>query len=43
VTNRLASFEWTMGEARLLHKRLAEALSREVQELRGATLEEITA
>jgi flavin-dependent dehydrogenase len=43
VTDRLASFEWTMDEARALHKRLAEEMAREARGLRDWTLEEATA
>ena len=43
MTDRIASFTWTLDEARALHKRLAEAMSAEVKALLAATLEEATA
>jgi flavin-dependent dehydrogenase len=43
VTDRIASFEWTLDEARVLHKQLAEAMSAEVKALNALTLEEATA
>ncbi len=43
VTDRIASFTWTLDEARALHKRLAEAMSAEVKALLATTLEEATA
>jgi len=43
VTDRIASFTWTLDEARALHKRLAEAMSAEVKALLAATLQEATA
>jgi flavin-dependent dehydrogenase len=43
VTDRIASFEWTLDQARVLHKQLAEAMSAEVRALNAFTLEEATA
>jgi flavin-dependent dehydrogenase len=43
VTDRVASFEWTMDEARRLHKRLAEEMARETRLLGGPALQEATA
>lgn len=43
VTDRLASFTWTLDEARLLHKQLAEAMASEVKAILAADLEEATA
>jgi flavin-dependent dehydrogenase len=33
VTDRIASFEWTLDEARMLHKQLADAMSQEAKAL----------
>jgi flavin-dependent dehydrogenase len=41
VTDRIASFTWTLDDARLLHKRLAVAMAEEVKVLRHAPLETI--
>jgi 2-polyprenyl-6-methoxyphenol hydroxylase-like FAD-dependent oxidoreductase len=43
VTDRLASFTWTLDEARVLHKQLAEAMAAEVKAVLAADLEEATA
>ena len=43
VTDRIASFDWTLDEARLLHKRLAEEMSREVKALQAWAPQEMTA
>jgi flavin-dependent dehydrogenase len=43
VTDRLASFTWTLDEARVLHKQLAEAMGAEVKALLAASMEEATA
>jgi 2-polyprenyl-6-methoxyphenol hydroxylase-like FAD-dependent oxidoreductase len=42
VTDRLASFEWTLDDARALHKTLSEEMSREVRVLNGRAMEETT-
>jgi 2-polyprenyl-6-methoxyphenol hydroxylase-like FAD-dependent oxidoreductase len=39
VTDRIASFDWTLDEARALHKQLAEEMSREVKALNRLALE----
>jgi flavin-dependent dehydrogenase len=39
VTDRLASFAWTLDEARILHKRLADAMADEVTALNVLALE----
>jgi hypothetical protein len=39
VTDRIASFDWTLDEARALHKQLAEEMSREVKALNALALE----
>ena len=39
VTDRIASFDWTLDEARALHKQLAEEMSREVKALGTLALE----
>jgi 2-polyprenyl-6-methoxyphenol hydroxylase-like FAD-dependent oxidoreductase len=39
VTDRIASFDWTLDEARALHKQLAEEMSREVKALNAMALE----
>jgi 2-polyprenyl-6-methoxyphenol hydroxylase-like FAD-dependent oxidoreductase len=39
VTDRIASFDWTLDEARALHKELAEEMSREVKALNALALE----
>jgi 2-polyprenyl-6-methoxyphenol hydroxylase-like FAD-dependent oxidoreductase len=43
VTDRIASFTWTLDQARALHKQLAEAMSAEVKTLNALTLEETPA
>ena len=43
VTDRIASFTWTLDEARSLHKQLADAMSAEVKALNALTREEIPA
>ena len=43
VTDRIASFAWTLDEVRLLHKQLTEEMSREVKALQAFTLQETTA
>jgi menaquinone-9 beta-reductase len=43
VTDRIASFTWTLDEARALHKQLSDAMSAEVKALNALTLEETTA
>jgi len=43
VTDRIASFAWTLDEARALHKQLSDAMSAEVKALNALTLEETTA
>ena len=43
VTDRIASFTWTLDEARALHKQLSDAMSAEVKALNALTLEEATA
>lgn len=42
VTQRLASFEWTLDEARLLHKQLAAAMGDEVKAIHEWSAEEAT-
>ncbi len=39
VTDRIAAFDWTLDEARALHKQLAEEMSREVKALNALALE----
>lgn len=39
VTDRIASFAWTLDEARTLHKQLAAAMAEEVTALRALTEE----
>lgn len=39
VTDRIASFEWTLDEARRLHKRLADAMGAEVKALHATAVE----
>ena len=43
VTDRIASFDWTIDEARRLHKRLAAAMAEEVTTLLALTNEAISA
>jgi flavin-dependent dehydrogenase len=43
ITDRIASFAWTLDEARVLHKRLAKAMSEEVTALLSFTSEAIPA
>ena len=40
VTDRVASFDWTLDQARLLHKQLAEAMADEVKALNALAQEE---
>jgi 2-polyprenyl-6-methoxyphenol hydroxylase-like FAD-dependent oxidoreductase len=40
ITDRIASFAWTLEGARALHKRLAEEMAREVKSLNRMALEE---
>ena len=42
VTDRIASFEWTLEDVRGLHKQLAEEMAREVKTLSRMALEETT-
>jgi flavin-dependent dehydrogenase len=42
VTDRIASYTWTLDEVRGLHRALAEEMSREVEALRALTLEAAT-
>jgi len=42
ITDRIASFEWTLDDARALHKQLAEEMAREVKTLNRMALEETT-
>lgn len=39
VTDKIASFHWTLDEARVLHKQLAEAMATEVKALHALALE----
>jgi 2-polyprenyl-6-methoxyphenol hydroxylase-like FAD-dependent oxidoreductase len=43
VTDRLASFEWTLDEARALHQTLSEAMAHEVRVVNGWAMEVATA
>jgi len=43
VTDRIASFDWTLDEVRALHKALAEEMTREVKVLNTRTSEEVMA
>jgi 2-polyprenyl-6-methoxyphenol hydroxylase-like FAD-dependent oxidoreductase len=40
ITDRIASFAWTLEDARALHKQLAEEMAREVKSLNRMALEE---
>jgi menaquinone-9 beta-reductase len=43
LTDRIASFDWTLDEVRALHKALADEISREAQAIVGLELQEATA
>ena len=43
VTDRIASYTWTLDEVRGLHRALAEEMSREVEALGALTMEAATA
>lgn len=43
VTDHLASFRWTLDEARILHKRLAAAMGAEVKAMLSSSMEAATA
>jgi hypothetical protein len=43
VTDRIASFEWTLEEVRQLHKQLAKAMSDEVTTINTPTGERLLA
>ena len=43
LTDRIASFDWTLDEVRALHKQLAGEISREATAIVGPELQEVMA